>query len=1537
MSDGSDASKCPPTLKAARAVDPGAVALTTTLPPDPRSAPPAAPPAAPTRSGRGLSAGAKIKHYELIRPLGKGGMGQVYLARDTKLGRLVAIKRLLTPDDRGARRVLVEARATARCRHENIVVIYEVDEHQGEPYLVLEYVEGVTLRAWMAARGAAGAAGPAAASGAAGAAPGRVPPGLAVELMLPVVRALACAHEQGVVHRDLKPENILLTDAGAIKVLDFGLAKPLAGGATSASEGAGASGASGVKGTLLYMAPEQWQTDDLDGRVDLWAVGLLLYELCAGAHPLGPVPLATLADLLDPHAPMPSLLGPCPEAGALAMVVERCLQKRREDRYGSARELLAALEALRAGPGALAEGVSPFPGLSAFQEADAGRFFGRDADVAAVAQRLRHQPLVAVVGASGAGKSSFVRAGLIPALKRSGERWEAFVVRPGRRPLLALGEVWARACEAPSAGAGASTPGGSDRTEGAAALGKEPGALGAALRARCRRGHGRALLFVDQFEELYTLGASADERAAFLACLEGVADDASSPLRVLLALRADFLDRTAEDRRFAAELARGLVLLPPMGRGGLHEALVRPVEAAGYRFESEALVGRMLDALEGTMSPLPLLQFVAFELWEGRDRAKRLLTEASYERLGGVEGALSAHADAVLGRLPPREQRLCREVLVRLVTPERTRAVVGLDELRQLGPAGEVEPVVQHLVEARLLSVDRGPERDGATVELVHESLIERWPQLGAWLEASAQDAQFLARLRTAAQQWEASGEAEGLLWREGAALEARAWLARCSAECRGEGVGLSERERRYLQAIVALVERARRRKRRVVAGMIAVLSAIALVVSALAVRANRAAARAEARAVQARNATRLAVARELLPSDPTTALTLVRELEPPEVARGWADVARVARKAGVSRRVFPHPDRLLKVVFSPDGKRLATASFDGALRVWNADGVGEPLVLRGHQGEVYALSFSPDGKRLASASDDKTVRVWDADGAGEPLVLRGHEDGVHSAAFSPDGRRLVTASRDKTARVWDADSVGEPLVLRGHEDWVTSAAFSPDGKRLVTASKDHTVRVWDADGVGEPLVLRAHEGEVWSAAFSPDGRRLVTASADKTVRVWDADGVGEPLVLRGHEEVVSSAAFSPDGQRLVSASGDNTVRVWDANGKGEPLVLRGHESWIFVAAFSPDGRRLVSASLDGTVRVWGADGAGQPLVLRGHEGAVWSAAFSPDGRRLVSASVDRTLRVWEVDGAGEPLVLRGHERGVTSAAFSLDGKRIITASQDRTTRVWSADGVGEPLVLRGHEGTVWSAAFSPDGRRLVTASTDKTARVWSADGSGEPLVLRGHEDEVWSVAFSPDGKRIVSASEDRTVRVWSADGAGEPLVLRGHEEVVSSVAFSPDGKRLVSASDDKTVRVWNADGAGEPLVLRGHEGAVWSAAFSPDGKRIVSASLDKTVRVWGADGAGEPLVLRGHEGAVWSAKFSPDGKRVLSASMDNTARLWADLEPLRSPDDPTLWAATTYCLPAPRRVALLNVPESQARADEQACQRHVAASPGRP
>ena len=803
--------------------------------------------------------GARIGQYELIRSLGRGGMGEVFLARDLRLGRLVAIKRLSEPGPGLAERFLHEARTTARCTHENIVVIHEVGEQGGEPYMVLEYLEGQTLRQWMGEHAAAaGEHAP-------------VPPGRVVELMLPVVRALAYAHERGIVHRDLKPENVMLTRSGTVKVLDFGIAKLLRArwhdGESASGAPAGVpdgvvdavvdavsgrvSGPTGVLssaliGTLPYMSPEQMNAGVIDHRSDVWTAGIMLFELAAGRHPVSTHSMAELMRVADEDEAMPGVLEVMPDAGLelgpLAGVIDRCLLKDLRHRTPSARALLVELEALAPGRRAMlsGDGGSPFAGLAAFQEGDADRFFGRDRDIDHVVHELRSRPLVAVIGLSGAGKSSLVRAGVIPALKRSGEGWDAHVVRPGREPMAALAAMLGQA-HGSSRDTGPRGPEldtgetGLTREAASAALADsaasavmdlllerlraEPGYLGARLRARATSKLRRVVLFVDQLEELYTLGAAADERAAFLACLAAVADDAASPLRVIVSMRSDFLDRLTEDRRLGAEVTRGLVLLPPMDRDGMRQALLRPVEAAEHRFESVTLVDRMVDALATTSGALPLLQFTATRLWELRDTGRRLLTDHSYEQLGGVAGALATHADTVLAGMSSVLQAVARAVFERLVTPERTRALVSVAELRALLHEDHlVDDVVQHLAAMRLLVIERGEGGDEHIVELVHESLIERWPALARWLAENQDDAAFLARLRTAAQEWERRDRDRGLLWRDAPAREAQLWYAHY------RGV-LARREQDYLGAVFDLANSAVRGRRRIVATIMALMA----------------------------------------------------------------------------------------------------------------------------------------------------------------------------------------------------------------------------------------------------------------------------------------------------------------------------------------------------------------------------------------------------------------------------------------------------------------------------------------------------------------------------------------------------------------------------------------------------------------------------------------------------------------------------------------------------------------------------------------
>ncbi|MBK9265540.1 MAG: protein kinase [Polyangiaceae bacterium] len=1481
-----------------------------------------------------------IEHYEIIRPLGAGGMGTVLLARDTKLGRLVAIKFLLDAR-RSGMRLLAEAQATAHARHENIVVIYDIGAHDGRPYLVLEYLDGRSLRQVMMteSRGDNRA----------------LPRGLALDIMVSVVRALVAAHQVGIVHLDLKPENIMLLDSGQVKVLDFGIASFVEREERTRA------------GTRAYMSPEQWRGDSVDARSDIWAVGIMLYELLDGAHPL---PVEQRERVRDLDTPMPSLAETRPQLAGLADVVARCLRKRADERFQSAEELLAALEpwVARSKATSLGEDNCPFAGLGAFQEGDADRFFGRERDSIAVLGRLGRQPLVAIAGPSGAGKSSLVRAGLIPALRRSGEAWDALVVRPGRAPMAALHEAL--------------------RGEMIAGeLQTSPAMFGMSLRSRCRNegpAH-RLLVFVDQFEELYTLGATEPERNAFLACLLAAADDPSSPLRVVLGIRSDFLDRLVENRAFLAQVSTGLYLLPPIQGDGLREALIEPVLAAGYHFEDEGIVAEMLDELSHAKTPLPLLQFSASALWEARDHERKRLTRAAYEAMGGVAGALAKHADAVVMGLSGKEQTMCRAILLRLVTPERTRAIAPLQELVALSKEPAViEGIIDRLVAARLILVDTGAGEENATVELVHESLIERWPMLGRWLDQSAEDAHFLARLRTAATQWHAAGETPGLLWRDHVAEEARRFHDRH----RQTAMSLNTMEERYLQAVIDFSDRARRRRNGLIASAFAVVCAVAGIVFVLALRAQSAAKRADEeaarvrqqnaelalQALKGRNAVRIMVARKY-EKDPTLVLAVAREVEPPEIPKDWPELMSAALIRGVAADVWrTSPDRCgYAATFSPDGSRIAVAMDDYTTRILGRDLV-ERVNLRGHTKLVWSVDWSADGKRVATASFDNTARIWAADGSGESIVLH-HDDMVNTAVFDPDGKRVVTAADDKTVRVWSAED-GRELLRLPHVAEVQTAAWSPDGQRIVTAGMDGIVRVWNASGVGKPLLLRGHTGPSFAATFHPDGTRIAAGGQDRTVRVWDAKDGTELLVLRGHEEKVLSVAWSPDGTRIATAAKDQTARIWRADGMGEPIILSGHGHWVYTATWSPDGQQILTTSLDGTQRRWDLRSIVAPTVLRGHLDTVRGLAFSPDGQRVATASYDNTVRVWNADGSGTPIVLRGHTNSVTFVRWSPDGTRFASLSDDGTARLWSANAVADPIVVSAAGSKFQTLDWTRDGERFVTAAVDGWLRLWSKDGyeiaslkkettteykwihvtfdaSGKRVLINDtmdrvvyvwnlddpeklttfgeHESPVWRGAkWSPDEARMTTVSRDGVARIFDVRGLAKPIEVRASEPIRNGF-WTPDGRQLIWVLHDGTFRPWRDGVLGESLISGMTEEGLSAVGWSADGTRLLTGAPDGKVRVYRADFSGAPFVLTGAAVLPRNALWSPTGDRIAVHYEDKLAWVWPGVQPFSGLDDERLWMATSYCLTIPLRMQLFGISESDARNADAACKQKVA------
>ena len=1157
------------------------------------------------------------------------------------------------------------------------------------------------------------------------------------------------------------------------------------------------------------------------------------------------------------------------------------------------RSLFAGIEGKPPAPSpSTVAGSNPYRGLQVFDVADSGLFFGREVLTDWLRNDLRSSiasrgtsRLLAIVGASGSGKSSLARAGLLAQLAAGAiagsEHWPQILLKPGADPLAALA----------IAGADALALGTDDQAVLAFQdrLLSEPRSLHtrASLALRGKPPGTQLLLLVDQFEEIFTLCSSETHRQYFIDNLLHAASVTDGPTVVVLTLRADFLGKCAAHPQLAAVLSGSQELVGPMSRDELREAIERPAWQAGCEFQP-GLVDVLLDDVEAQPGGLPLLQHALYELWRKADG--RRLTHAAYKRLGGVRGALAGRADEVYRHFTPAEQALTRRILLRLTQPgegtEDTRRRTLRAEIIPTDAAREtVERIVRTLADERLLVTE------GDSVDVAHEALIRSWPTLREWLDQDREGLREHRRLTLAAEEWQRLAHDESVLYRGLRLDRALAWREK-------DEEALNALEGKFLDAGIRLrdaeeegkrtqeKEREEQRQRELA-------------------QAHRLAEEAEGRraaeglrATQQRKLTRIASLAALV------AVIL-------GLAGGgfwWRsetqrDVAEAGRLASESQLERDQRFGLSLLLANAATQIAVTKEARSSLLAGIQSHPHLGAFLGGHTKEVYHVAFSPDGKTLASTDADGTLILWDVatrKPLGEPLA--GHNDEVFSIAFSPDGKILALANGDGYVTLWDVATrrpLGEPLHVESAE--ANSIAFSPDGK--VLASADHTsVILWDVaqrKPLGE-LLGDDHMGEPGQVVFGPDGKILALANGDGYVTLWDVATrrpLGEPLHVESAE--ANSIAFSPDGKVLASAD-HTSVILWDVAARQpldeEPLI--NHQDRVTEVAFSPDGKILASASRDGTVVLWDV-AARQPLgePLRGHRGVVHSIAFSPDGKTLASASDDNTVILWDV-ALRTPLSerLAGHESWVTSVAFSPDGKTLASASDDNTVILWDV-ALRTPLSerLAGHESWVTSVAFSPDGKTLASASADNSVILWNVaqrKTQGEPL--RAHKAGVTSVAFSPDGKTLASGSEDYTVILWDVAARkplGEPL--RGDHRDVFGVAFSPDGKTLASATRDNVI-LWDVaqrKPLGEPLAS--HKRWVRSVAFSPDGKTLASGSEDDTVILWDVvthKPLGEPL--RGHEGWVTSVAFSPDGKTLASGSFLWDAATHKPLGDLRRGDE---------------------------------------------
>ena len=1196
-----------------------------------------------------------------------------------------------------------------------------------------------------------------------------------------------------------------------------------------------------------------------------------------------------------------------------------------------------------------APSVCPYRGLASYRQEDAGWFFGRERSTNALVDQLQVAEktggLVMLVGASGAGKSSLLNAGLVTALQNgapgdddSGPRGVLQLVPGGdpvgeltRRipelvPVVSTAQDAVVAEDAVAAeGAVAEDTDAKDagaKDTGAKGSVAEPGTPGfahavrGAVAAWARRGARsaeRPVVIVDQFEEAFTLCADEASRRTFVQILHAACSPAGpddpAPVAVVLGIRADFYERCLRYRELADALQHRHMVLGPLSTAELREAVTGPAKAVGLELEpglAELIVREVsADGPHGAHDAgvLPLLSHALLATWQRRKAGR--LTLAGYRTAGGIQGAVAATAERAWSSLDPPARTAARLLLLRLVRlGEDTQATRRRGTRRQLAAEstdpGKTEESLEALVRARLVTLD------AETVEITHEALLHAWPRLRDWIDEGRNDHLHRQQLEEDGRAWEGSERDSSLLYRGSRLEQARSW-----AKSAGDTL-LTRSAVEFLAASVRLRKRTLVMRRGAVSALV-VLSVLAVGSAVIAWQQRNDAmfeqVVAEADRVQYTDPSLSAqldlVAHDLRPDDAGTNNRLLSIVNAP-----------------LATPLLGHTGAVYLTSFSPNGKVLATASYDRTVRLWDVSDrshpkrLGKPLT--GHTSWVSSAVFSPDGHTLASTGDDGTIRLWDVRDPGHPkplgTPLTGHAGTIYLLAFSPDGRTLASAGEDHTVRLWDMSEPGRPKALgalTGHTAAVRSVAFSPDGHLLAAGSDDDTIRLWNTADPRHPeaidTVLKGHTDTVHSVAFSPDGHTLASGSADDTIRLWNvadprhAAQLGAPLA--GHTGPVWSVAFSPDGGMLAAGSADSTASLWNVSDPaypsqvGEPLA--GSSGEMYAVGFSPDGRTLATGSGDSKVRLWSIPTA--DMIGR-------NGAFRPDGQVLATAAADGRIRLWDIRNPGRPAALnkpfKPGSGGDGTLTFSPDGHTLAVLTADRSVYLWNVTdpakpvSYGSPITLQTRFMGPDALAFSQDGRTLATAYTDRSLQLWNVDDPSHVVPygvpLAGHKGYINALVFSPDGHTLASGSADGTIRLWDITDPrhtaplGTPL--KGHVGPVNTLAYSQDGNTLASGSDDDTVRLWNVtdplDATELSRPLTGHTEAVVSLTFSPDGHTLASGGNDNTVRLWNvahpseAAPIGQSMSPNAKTGNFLS--FSPRSHMLGVSSGTDTVRLWS-------------------------------------------------------
>ncbi|WP_344808160.1 nSTAND1 domain-containing NTPase [Microlunatus ginsengisoli] len=1147
--------------------------------------------------------------------------------------------------------------------------------------------------------------------------------------------------------------------------------------------------------------------------------------------------------------------------------------------------------------------TSPYRGLAAFEERHAAYYFGRETASGRLLERLEAHDVVTVVGVSGAGKSSLVRAGLARALEASPGSWLASVPRrifqPRSAPLhelaLALGQLDAVDGSAASSESVAGASSFAPRTEpfSAAALARR---LAESFRAT------GLILIADQFEQLFAAGVDEERQRELVEVLLALA---AHGVKVVIALRADFYGHALQHAGLARAVQEAQLILLAMTRAELTETIRLPARRANLALEP-GLAETITADLTGQAGDLPLLEFALTLLWE-HDSAGRVLTLRSYERIGGLRGALGGHAERVWREFATDAERAAaRRVFLALAAtePDDGSAVAPVLYVgRRVRPDVELqgaEVVLEQLIHARLLTAGRDAGSGRGTVELAHESLLRAWPRLQAWVrEEHAYLRWFNHDLAPYVRRWVESGESSDFLLPSSLVHEARRWLSDrgdlltgVMARYINRSVEAREDERRRLERqrdeLIAALEQARRQRRLAFARELAAHAEVEAArpnglerAALLTLESLGAADTAEGRRALDRALSLLPLPRlRIKHHGIVTALAFSRDGR--LVASGSQDGAVAVHTVARGHVVLAisHDDRVNSVVFSPDGRTLASASVSGRVLIHSLDDASVRMRIE-HFGSTWRVTFSADGRLLATASDDRTARVWDTHSGAELLRIN-HDGGVNDVTFSPDARLFATASRDGTARLHETATGVEVRRWQGGE-WFTLVEFSANGDRLALAGQWDSASVYEL-AAGVEIARIEHQGWVRAVAFSPDGSLIATGSSDGTARVSELPGGREVMQVR-HGKEVWDVAFDPLGRLVATGSEDGIARISVAR-DGRERTRVEHSSPVRAMAFSPVSALIATGDMEGEVRVCGVDQSASLARIR-HAGHVRALRSSADGARIATGSDDGTARVSLVED-GVEVFRTQRAREVYDVDLSSDGRLMAVAGRDGTATVHGIDAGTERLRIE-HSDAFRTVRLSRDAQRLASLSFGRLAMVHDL-ADGRELWRFEHDAALGAIALSPDGTLVAVGTRDdfRSARVFRVGGIGAGRRSLGRDaEVfqnddylgpVASLAFSPDGLLLGVASDYGRAGVWEL-ASGDRVLSVDHLRTAMGIAFSRDGRLVAAPGADGTARVL-ALGTGTEVARVHHDGPVRAVAFSDDTRLLATGSNDGTLRV---------------------------------------------------------